>query len=108
MKTRAFLRVFLAMVFLCAAHSSLAKPPGISYAGGDGSSFEKAVLIKGATEETGVHAEYEYLQKHYPGYRRGGQSLQSSKGRSFDVLELTTADGKKMTIYFDITEFFGK
>ncbi|MEZ0257244.1 MAG: hypothetical protein ACAI37_18325 [Chthoniobacter sp.] len=88
-----------------AAHAA---PSKVSYSGGDGSSFAKAVVIHGATEQTGVDAEYGYLAKHYPGSRSGKQSLTAHGGRHFDLLEFTTADGKKRQIYFDITEFFGK
>lgn len=108
MKPHKLIRIILALALFCEGHLALAKPPAISYSGGDGSSFDKAIIIKGATEETGVHAEYDYIQKHYPGYKRGAQSLQNLKGRAFDVLYFTTADGKKKTIYFDITAFFGK
>lgn len=87
---------------------ALAGPPKISYSGGDGSSFEKAIVIHNATEQTGVDAEYNYLAKHFPGYHRGKQSLSNHDKHAFDVLEFTTSDGQKKTIYFDITEFFGK
>ena len=107
MKVRSFLRILFIMVCISDGFDALANPQ-ITYAGGDGSSLEKAIIIKGATEATGVHAEYEYLAKHYPGYKRGRQSLSSNKGRAYDVLEFTTADGRKMVIFFDITEFFGK
>ena len=102
---------FLPILAALALSSSLvlAKPPAaITYSGGDGSTIEKAVIINGGTEETGVHAEYAYIQKHYPGYKRGGQSLLNQQGRDYDAIEFRTADGKKMTIYFDITAFFGK
>ena len=85
-----------------------AEPPRITFSGGDGSTFGKAVVIHGATEESGVHAEYEYIEKHHPGYHRGEQALRGHQQHMYDVLNFTTADGKKMTIYFDITEFFGK
>jgi hypothetical protein len=108
MKTLKVNQIFATLALICVGHIAFAKPAGISYAGGDGSSIEKAVIIKGATEMTGVHAEYDYIEKHYPGYRRGEQSLQNSKGRAFDVIEFTTADGKRKTLYFDITAFFGR
>ncbi len=83
--------------------------PHISYAGGDGSSIEKAVIIKGAKEEmSGVHAEYEWLAKHFPGYQRKQQELISQKGHSYDLLHFVAADGKEHDVYFDITGFFGK
>ncbi|HEV7405062.1 MAG TPA: hypothetical protein VGO11_19115 [Chthoniobacteraceae bacterium] len=108
MKPSKLIRLLSIFALCCAAQVALAKPPAISLAGGDGSSLEKAIVIKGATEETGVHAEYEYLRQHFPGYKRGSQSLQNAKGHAYDVLEFTTADGMKRTIYFDITAFFGK
>ncbi len=83
-------------------------PAGVSYAGGDGSSIEQAVIINSATESTGVHAEYVWLAQRYPGYTRGLQSLQESGGKRYDVLEFTTAVGEKKHVYFDITDFFGK
>lgn len=78
-----------------------AKPPPVSYAGGDGSSFERAIVIKAPDE-------YAYIAQHYPGYRRGGQGLTDHKGHAFDILDFTTKEGKKRTLYFDITSFFGK
>ena len=82
--------------------------PPISYAGGDGSTLEKAVVIKGGNEETGVRAEYTYLDRHFPGYKRGGQSVSSHDKRTYDTLDFTTAKGEKKTVFFDITDFFGK
>lgn len=107
MKSRLFSLV-VAFVFLVAGLVAQAAPPKITYSGGDGSSLEKAIVIHGATEQTGVDAEYNYLGKHFPGYHQGKQSLISHENRRYDVLEFTTANGAKMTIYFDITEFFGK
>ncbi|GAT34785.1 hypothetical protein TSACC_23219 [Terrimicrobium sacchariphilum] len=79
----------------------------VTLAGGDGSSFEKAILVQGATEPTGVAAEYAYLDKHYPGYAVTKQSLLNHKDRLYDALDFTW-EGKPHRIYFDITEFFGK
>lgn len=79
----------------------------VTLAGGDGSSFEKAILVQGATDATGVPAEYEYLRKHYPGYVFAKQSLLNYKDRLYDALDFTW-EGKRCTVYFDITEFFGK
>lgn len=79
----------------------------VTLAGGDGSSFEKAILVQGATEATGVPAEYAYLRKHYPGYAVTKQSLLNHKDRMYDALDFTW-EGKAYRVYFDITEFFGK
>lgn len=83
--------------------------PGVHFAGGDGSSQEKAVVVLGATEPTGVAAEYLWLDAHFPGYQRGQQGLvQGEGGKSYDVLDFTTVDGQKRTVYFDISDYFGK
>jgi len=74
----------------------------------DGSSFENAIVIKEKTEKPGVDAEYIWLKKNYPGYKLIRQSLSSKEKNYYDVMEIKTADGENKTIYFDITNFFGK
>lgn len=79
------------------------------FEGGDGSSLEQAVIIKNAkNEEEGVDAEAKWIRKVHPGWRKGDQALLSEKGKAYDRIEYTTPDGKTKTIFFDITEFFGK
>ena len=79
------------------------------FEGGDGSSMEQAVLIRHAkTEEEGVDAEAKWIRKIHPGWRKGNQALLGDKGKHYDRIEYTTPDGKTETIFFDITEFFGK
>ncbi len=81
----------------------------VKYAGGDGSSMEKAVVIKGARDsEAGIASEYAWVAKKYPGYQMKRQSLLNHGGKSYDMLSITTKDGKELDVYFDITEFFGK
>jgi hypothetical protein len=74
----------------------------------DGSSFENAVIIQETTESKGVDAEYKWLRDNFPGYKSGGQSLDDYKGKPFDIITITTSDGKEKSIYFDISGFFGK
>jgi hypothetical protein len=70
--------------------------------------MEKAVVIKGAKdEEAGVAAESAWMEQKFPGFVKGTQALMNSGGKSYDRIEITTREGKK-TIYFDITDFFGK
>jgi len=97
----------LSLPVLCLALCVAAWAGEVTFAGGDGSSFEKAIVVKGANEETGVKAEYAYLAQHFPGYRFSKQSLVQRVGRAYDVLEFSTPDGPH-TIYFDITDFLGK
>ena len=74
----------------------------------DGSSYASAIVINSNSEMDGIAQEYRWLEKHYPGYQRGSQSLLFNEGRYFDLLEFTDADGKSHSIYFDITSFYGK
>jgi hypothetical protein len=82
---------------------------GISYAGGDGSNFETAVIIQGAADEmVGVRAEQVWLALKYPAYQFQQQSLQEHQGKNYDVIDITTRDGQQRQVYFDISAFFGK
>ena len=82
---------------------------GIGFAGGDGTSCSTRVVILGASGgRAGVSAEHAWLHAKYPGYRLRKQSLSASEGRAADILSLTTAEGKDLTVYFDIADFFGK
>ena len=79
------------------------------FEGGDGSSIEQAVVIRNAKdEEEGVGAETKWIGKVHPGWRKGDQALLGEKGKRYDQIEYTMPDGKTTTIFFDITEFFGK
>ncbi|PKP01908.1 MAG: hypothetical protein CVU11_13680 [Bacteroidetes bacterium HGW-Bacteroidetes-6] len=80
----------------------------VSEADRDGTSYEKAIVIQEKTESTGVDAEYAWLKEHYPGYKMKQQSLTNQNGKPYDLIEIVTAQGKEMTIYFDISNFFGK
>jgi hypothetical protein len=74
----------------------------------DGSSFKKAIVIADTTESDGVKAEYNWLAIHYPGYTTNSQSLNFNEKRPFDILYITTQDGIKKEVYFDISNYFGK
>jgi hypothetical protein len=73
-----------------------------------GTSYADPIVLDGITDEgSGVRAEHIYTDKHYPGYRWSGQSLANKNGKIYDVIELAK-DGQTKTIYFDITDWFGK
>ena len=79
------------------------------FEGGDGSSMEQAVIIKNAKgEEEGVTAERRWVQKVHPGWEEGRQALMNKNGKAYDRIDYTTPGGETKTIFFDITEFFGK
>jgi len=86
--------------------SSAMRAP-VRYAGGDGSSFERAVILQGATLLSGPRAEHDFLARDYPDYQFLRQLLEERNGHKYDVLEFTTAEGENKTIYFDISATFG-
>jgi hypothetical protein len=80
----------------------------VTFAGGNGSSIAEAILVKGATEVTGVAAEYQWLNDHLPGFRTQQQALLEVGGRHYDQLDGVMPNGERRSVIFDITEFFGK
>ena len=98
-------KVILGTIILLAVACSPSKQSGGER---DGSSAEKAILIRANSEREGVSEEYAWLKKQYPGYRRKEQALAPMNGKTYDVLTITTDDGIEKAVYFDITGFFGK
>lgn len=74
----------------------------------DGSSFEKAVVIHEKSESKGIAAEYAWIRANYPGSAVLGQSLLVHKRKPYDRINIKTSDGREMSIYFDISDFYGK
>jgi hypothetical protein len=74
----------------------------------DGSSMANAIPIKAPNEKAGVTAEYHWIAEHFPGYKRGKQALLNGNGRMYDAIDITTTSGERRTVYFDITDYFGK
>lgn len=87
-------------------HAAMNKPA--RYAGGDGSSFEQAVIILGATFISGPTAAYNFIDERYPGAQQNRQSLKEQDGKKYDVLEFTTAEGEHKTMYFHVSAHFPK
>jgi len=80
----------------------------VTYSGGKGLKVEEPIVVNAPNEELGVKAEYEYIAKNFPGAKVASQSLSSVGDKPFDVLEMVAKDGKKFTLFFDISSFFGK
>lgn len=84
-------------------------PTKIEYTGGDGTSMAQAVVITGAPNGTeGVRAERKWINCYHPGWRKTFQALYHCDNKYYDEIEYTLPTGETKTIYFDITEFFGK
>jgi hypothetical protein len=76
--------------------------------GGDGSSVEKAVIIKSPDNFIGVRIEYTWIKKNCPGWQLEKQSSFKAGNKIYDKMEFRTPDGQRKTIFFDITDFYGK
>jgi hypothetical protein len=88
----------------------LPTPEGhIQFAGGDGSSCRRAIVIVGARHETeGVRAERWWVFTKHAGSRIASQDLSQEAGRQLETIHILAAEGSSRTICFDITSFFGK
>jgi hypothetical protein len=74
-----------------------------------GLSCNSAIPIKATTEDAGIAEEHAWIQENYPGAQVPvQQSLTKCNGKPADQIEIETANGRKVTIYFDISNFFGK
>ncbi|MCC8423831.1 hypothetical protein [Mucilaginibacter sp. UR6-11] len=115
MKKALSLLVAVALLSSCASKKPeiktatmvLTPPPPIA-AANDGSTIEKAFKLPQVHEQEGIKAEYAILNKKYPGHKRGGQALLFHDKKPYDAIKIITSDGKEVTTYFDISNFFGK
>ena len=73
---------------------------------------EAIVIVEAKNTREGDRAKYDYLTAEFG--ERGKawqvelQQLVNRDGRFFDVMKVLLAGGKVITLYFDITDFFGK
>lgn len=68
----------------------------------DGSSFEKAIIVKSVAEE------YEYVRKVCTDCQLLGQSLSYYNQKPFDIIRMKKSNGDDISYHFDISKFFGK
>jgi hypothetical protein len=74
-----------------------------------GLTIETAIILEGATNElNGVQAEHAYTNKRSPGWKWRMQSLMNVGDRHYDIIEPVGQKGESKTIYFDISNWFGK
>jgi hypothetical protein len=74
-----------------------------------GSSYDTAIALEGATNEiSGVEAENSYITAHHPGWHQKMQALLNHDGRIYDRIDMVGPKGETKSLYFDITDWFGK
>jgi len=71
-------------------------------------SLEAAVLVPADNEEDGIAYENDWIWGHYGRFRRRSGGLASQAGRRYDVITVELSDHTLKTLYFDITDFFGR
>lgn len=85
----------------------------VEYEENAGDSIKSAIKITGARNSVeGTSAEYAYLARkfgqHGKDFRVTLQFLMEDEGKHYDALTIVFPDGTKKTVYFDITDHFGK
>ena len=53
-----------------------------------------------------IPEDYAWVKEHYPGAKVDMQSLSRCGDSPTDELSVTTADGRHLTLHFDISSFF--
>jgi len=87
----------------------LLAPGAAAAASGKGLSPDDAIVLDGVSNEIdGVGAEHLYTDQHEAGWTWQRQALVQNGGRVYDVIDLTGPGGETKSIYFDITDWFGK
>jgi hypothetical protein len=80
------------------------------FGGGNGDSFETAVVVNADNSFVGVEAEYAYIANQcgqpYKDWKLQSQGLQEHKDKPYDVLTIALSSGEARTFYFDITKVF--
>ncbi|MEO6962018.1 MAG: hypothetical protein ABIY90_08630 [Puia sp.] len=74
----------------------------------DGSSFETAIVINETSESAGIRAEYRWIKEHYSGYKVKRQSQPNFRKRPYDVIQIQFSDDRVVSLYFDISHYYGK
>lgn len=80
----------------------------VKISGGNGTSYENAIVITDCSHFEGVDQEYVELKKRFGNYKLIRQSLLEHNGKNYDLLEIQLEKGIKKLVYFDVSEFFGK
>ena len=73
-----------------------------------GLSCKSAIVIEATNEHDGIAEEKAWINENYPGAKEVKQAPTTCNGKPADQLDLETANGRTVSVYFDISNFFGK
>ncbi len=74
----------------------------------DGSSIERAVVIRENDTRRGIAAENAWIRAHMPGYQKVGQALTQGERGIYDRIEVRGPNGEQRMVFFEISSFFGR
>ena len=101
MRLKYKLFAFILLILIASCSSSKKATSASATSNQDGSSFEKAIVVKSISEE------YAYVKKVCPDCKFKKQSLRSQGKKYYDVLFFDNS-GTEAVYYFDINSFYGK
>ena len=89
---------------------SVERREGVTIGGGDGSSFEKAIIVHAASLPQALLAGFEYIALRYRWFQIISGSIVKDKGKSYKILTYEDhrprGDPKpKRVFYFDVSEY---
>jgi hypothetical protein len=73
-----------------------------------GLSCRSAIVIEATTEQTGIAEEKAWINENYPGATVSKQAHTTCNDKPADQFDIETANGRSVSVYFDISNFFGK
>ena len=82
--------------------------PGAVPIAARGLSCRSAIAIDATNGSDGIAMENAWIAENYPGAKKGLQALTSCNDKPADQVNIETANGQKVSIYFDISKWFGK
>ena len=97
---------FVALLLAACASAPPAAP--VPPTASRGLTCESAVVIDARNEDEGIKREYAWIRENYPGSRKESQDLLTCNDKPADAIHIVTANGQKVTVYFDISGWFGK
>jgi hypothetical protein len=82
---------------------------GVQYSNNHGETVEDRVVIRGApTDLDGTATEFGWLIRHFGTMNVDWRICSHSGGGGFDSVVIQLRTGEQKTIYFDVTESYGK
>jgi hypothetical protein len=78
----------------------------------DGSTHDRAVVIRATSSVEGIDAEYQWLEAHFGRQGRDWTIEMRMNGtensKSYETFLIKLASGEKRTVHFDISAFYGR